>query len=388
MTESDNRMIPPEPPFVTPPLPRPGWDWRPMVVAVVVAMVAAVAVLFIVPAVLGANPVDVLQGKGTDHVQEVRTVQERVVSGGSEVVVAAANKLLPSVVNISAQFGSSGGAIGSGFIYRPDGYIITNNHVVDGATSISVSLQGGSTFDAKVVGTDPETDLAVVKINGNNLPAATLGTSGDLVVGGLAIAAGSPEGFEGSVTSGIISALHRNLDAGQGGSPLLNVIQTDAAINPGNSGGPLANSLGNVVGINTAIISQSGGYEGIGFAIPIDDAKPVFDQLIASGSVIHTWLGITGTTLDQNTARQFSTPVDKGALVRGVIQSTPASKAGIQPGDIIISVDGAQIDSMDTLMVVMRSHQVGDTVSIDLYGGNNELRLDATLEAKPKSVSS
>ncbi len=387
MTETDNAGLPAEPPIAEPGAPRrAGLDWRTIIIAIVAAIFIAVAVLFIVPAAMGANPIRVLQGKGTESVQEVRTVQERVVQGGTEAVVQAAGKLLPSVVNVRVQLGGSGGAIGSGIIYRSDGYITTNNHVVDGATSISVATRDGSTFDGTVVGTDPDTDLAVIKINANNLPAATLGSSADLVQGELAIAAGSPEGFEGSVTSGVISALHRNVDSGGGGASLLNLIQTDAAINPGNSGGPLANALGNVVGVNAAIISQSGGNEGIGFAIPIDDAKPIFDQLIATGSVTHAWLGITGTTLDPSIASQFNTPVDRGALVQSVSLNTPASKAGLQVGDIIVSIDSQQIDSMDTLLSIMRQHKAGDTISIGLYRGNSQLTVTATLEAKPKNA--
>lgn len=388
MTEFDKHEVPPEPPeAATPPRKRAGLDTKTLVVAVVAAILIAAAVLFAVPAILGANPVRVLQGKGTENVQEVRTVQERVVQGGTEAVVAAAQKLLPSVVNIKVNLGSSGGAIGSGIIYRPDGYITTNNHVVEGATSISVSTAAGSTYDASVVGTDPTTDLAVIKINASNLPTATLGSSSDLVQGELAIAAGSPEGFEGSVTAGVISALHRNVDSGSGQPPLLNVIQTDAPINPGNSGGPLANSLGDVVGINTAIISQSGGNEGLGFAIPIDDAKPIFDQLIATGSVTHVWLGITGTTLDSSVASQFNIPVDKGALVQSVVANGPADKAGVQAGDIIVSIDSTQVDSIDTLLAVVIGHKVGDRVSIGLFRGNNQMALTATLEAKPASAT-
>ncbi|OFW59414.1 MAG: hypothetical protein A2W01_00815 [Candidatus Solincola sediminis] len=358
---------------------------RTIVVAAIVSVLIAVAVLFAVPAALGANPIRVLQGKESPQVREVRTVQERVIQGGSEAAVEATNKLLPSVVNINVQLGSQGGGVGSGIIYRPDGYIITNNHVVDGATSISVSVcPTCSSYDGTVVGTDPIMDLAVVKVNANNLPTATLGTSSDLVQGELAIAAGSPEGFQGSVTAGIISALNRNVDSGTGNA-LLNVIQTDAAINPGNSGGPLANSSGDVVGINSAIISQGGGNEGIGFAIPIDDAIPIIDQLIATGSVTHTWLGVTGTTLDSSISAQLNAPTNQGALVESVLEDTPASKAGLEVGDIIIRVDSQQVDSMATLLSVLLRHKVGDKVNLGLYRGSAEVGLEVTLEAKPST---
>jgi serine protease Do len=322
-------------------------------------------------------------------VEQIRTVEERVVQGGQEAVVGAAQKMLPSVVNIEVQISSgfsSGTGIGSGFIYTSDGYIVTNNHVVNGATSIKVSLRDGSTYDAKVVGTDPDTDLGVIKINASDLPQATLGTSADLVVGELAVAVGSPEGFEGSVTSGIISALNRNITISNTES-LYDVIQTDAAINPGNSGGPLGNSLGNVVGINTAIYSQSGGYDGLGFAIPIDSAKPIIDQLISKGSVVHPWLGFTGSTLTPDIAQSYNLPVDTGVLIRRVLANTPAQKAGLQSGDIIVALNGTPIDSMEQFVLELRKYQVGDSVTVDYYRGNDKKQVKATLEEKPQNVS-
>lgn len=387
MTESMNGMqIPPQPPFLSPPPPDRRTPGKIIFMAVVAGILSAVVMMFLLPAILGANPIDVLTNKQhTQTVQEVRTVQERVTQGGQDAVVQAAAKILPSVVNIEVQLSALGGAIGSGLVYRPDGYIVTNNHVVQGASSIKVSLKDGKTFDAKLVGRDPDTDVAVIKINASDLPAATLGTSGDLVVGELAVACGSPEGFDSSITSGIISALNRNVSGGQG-APLVNVIQTDAAINPGNSGGPLVNSLGNVVGINTAIVSQSGGNEGIGFAIPIDDAKPVIDQLIDKGSVVHPWLGVSGSTLDPDTAKSYNLPIDKGAILRSVQANTPASKAGLESGDIIVGVDGNAIDSMDQLVAELRKYKVGDTISIDFYRGNDKKQTTATLEEKPSNM--
>ena len=246
-------------------------------------------------------------------------------------------------------------------------------------------MRDGKTFDARLVGRDPDTDIAVIKIDDSDLPAATLGISGDLVVGELAVACGSPEGFESSVTSGIISALNRNVSGGQG-SPLINVIQTDAAINPGNSGGPLVNSVGDVIGINTAIVSQSGGNEGIGFAIPIDDAKPVIDQLIDKGFVVHAWLGVSGSTLDPDTANRYKLPIDKGAIIRSVQANAPAAKAGLESGDIIIAVDGTVIASMDQLVAELRKRGVGDTVSIEYYRGTDKKQTQATLEEKPSNL--
>lgn len=378
--------VPPAPPITPPPAPRKGGA-RMVIVAVAAGIVAAVAAMFVLPLFFGANPVDVLSGKGSTQVQEIRTVEERVVKAGQEAVVEVANKVLPTVVNIEVTYGGfmGGSGIGSGFIYSPDGYIITNNHVVEGAEKIKVSLRDGSTYEASVVGTDPETDIAVIKISASDLPAATLGTSSDLVVGELAVAVGSPEGFAGSVTSGIISALNRNIYI-PNSQPLLDVIQTDAAINPGNSGGPLCNSVGDVIGINTAIYSQSGGYDGLGFAISIDNAKPVIEQLIAKGSVTHPWLGFSGVSLDPETASSYGLPVDKGAIVRRVYTGTPAAAAGLMAGDIIVAIDGTAVESMDQLMLEIRKRNVGDTVTVTFYRGDEKKEVKAVLEEKPSTM--
>ncbi len=310
---------------------------------------------------------------------------ERVVEGGQAAVVKATQKLMPAVVHIEVTV-TGGTGVGSGSIIREDGYIITNNHVVEGARSIQVSLADGDVQSARVIGTDPDTDLAVIKVDRSGLPVAELGSSASLAVGEVAIAIGSPEGFEQTVTTGIISALHRNLSGSYDSSPLLDVIQTDAAINPGNSGGPLANISGQVIGINTAIVSSSGGNEGIGFAIPIDTAKPVIQQLIDTGKVTHPWLGISGTTLSPEVATRFNLTMDSGALVRSVYSGGPADKAGIQQGDIIVQMDNTQITSMDDLMLFVRSHQVGDKVKIRLYRGSDVKEVEATLAAKPANL--
>jgi serine protease Do len=219
--------------------------------------------------------------------EEVRTVDKVTVSVDQEAVVEVAKEMLPCVVYIEVEFrptmcGLSSSAIGSGFIYSQDGYIVTNNHLIEGSSDIRVSLADGSTYGARLIGGDSDMDLAVLKIDASELPVAELGASSELVVGELAVAIGSPEGFEHSVTSGIISALDRDIYIPPAGPDLRDLIQTDAAINPGNSGGPLCNSLGKVVGINTAIVSESGGYDGIGFAIPIDNVLPVIEELISS----------------------------------------------------------------------------------------------------------
>jgi len=279
--------IPPEPPLHRPPpRRRKRGAGAALLLAVIVGVVVAVGVVFTLPLFFGANPIDVLSGKTGSVTEQAQTVEKTVVTLDQDAVVAAAGQTLPSAVYIEVEFqptfrGVSATGIGSGFIYSPQGYIVTNNHMVEGAYSIEVSLADGSTYAAELVGRDADMDLAVLKIEVSGLPTAKLGTSSDLVVGELAVAIGSPEGFEQSVTSGIVSALGRDIFIPPTGPDLRNLIQTDAAINPGNSGGPLCNSLGEVVGINTAIVSESGGYDGIGFAIPIDDALPVIEQLIA-----------------------------------------------------------------------------------------------------------
>ena len=361
-------------------------------VALLTAIITSLVILVGLPLAFGNNPIDFFKGKAEEKISEVaqenqvseQTV-ERVVAGGKEAVVLASKKTLPAVVNIEVSM-SGGTAIGSGFIIREDGYILTNNHVVEGARTIKVSLLDGKVLDARVIGTDPDNDLAVIKIEQAGLPVAELGKSSDLVVGELAVAMGSPQGFEQSVTSGIISGLHRNLPGSSGSAPLLDVIQTDAAINPGNSGGPLCNASGQVIGINTAIISQSGGYEGIGFAIPIDTARPVADQLINTGKVIHPWLGISGATLTPEVAKQYKLQMDSGALVRTVYPDSPAGKAGLELGDIIVGIDGQEITSMDELVLDIRKHQVGDKVKIKYYRGDELKETEATLTAKPTNL--
>ncbi len=383
--------IPPTPTSPRPPV-RPGgfrpYGLRAMIVAALTASLVTTAVVFSVPLLLGGDPLDVLRGKAeVSTVREVQTVKSDNVLVEQADVAGAASKILPCVVNIEVRTDSgfmSATSVASGFIYGADGYIVTNNHVVEGAGSIKVSVRDGSTYVAEVVGTDPDSDLAVIRIDASGLPAAVLGSSSSLAVGDPAIAVGSPEGFEGSVTSGIISALDRTITI-SGREVLYGVIQTDAAINPGNSGGPLCNIAGEVVGINTAIYSESGGYDGLGFAIPIDSAKPVIEELISRGFVSHPWLGFSGVTLDEGVAERYRLPVSSGAMVRETVSGAPAQKAGLQPGDIIVSIDGAPIDSMEACVAEVRRHAVGDEVELGYYRGGELRHTKAILEEKPRA---
>jgi len=301
---------------------------------------------------------------------------------------AVAAKVVPSVVNIAVEsrdvFGTSS-AVGSGVIIRADGYILTNNHVVEGATKIVVRL-GTIDMTATVVGTDPTSDLAVIKIAKTGLPAATLGSSADLQVGEEVIAVGSPFGLDKTVTSGIVSALHRaNLTQGQSGlTSYTNLIQTDASINPGNSGGALADLSGAVVGINTLILSPSGQLgqsqsAGIGFAIPIDFAKGIADQLVAGKKITHPYLGVSTASVDQAIAQYYDLPVSSGALIQQVSTGSPAEAAGLKVGDIIVRMGGTAIGSSEDVFTAVRAAAIGQKISVEVARGSRTMTMDVTL---------
>jgi len=306
----------------------------------------------------------------------------------TQPIEAVAAKVVPSVVNIAVDirdaFGTSS-AVGSGVIIRSDGYILTNNHVIENASKIVVSL-GTTDLTATVVGADPASDLAVIKIDKTGLPAAVIGESGSLQVGEGVIAVGSPFGLDKTVTSGIVSALHRtNLASGQSGvTSYTNLIQTDAPINPGNSGGALADFSGAVVGINTLILSPAGQLgtsqsAGIGFAIPIDFAKSIADQLIAGKKITHPFLGVSAATVTPQIAQYYSLPVSSGALVQQVTSGSPAATAGIKVGDIIVRIDGQTISTSEDVFAAVRGSKVGQQVQVEVVRGTRHVTLQATL---------
>ena len=249
----------------------------------------------------------------------------------------------------------------SGFIIRKDGLILTNNHVVENAQEITVTLSDKQQYKAKVLGRDPKTDLAVIKIEpAASLPAATLGNSDALRVGDWVMAIGNPFGLSNTVTTGIVSAKGRAIGAG----PYDDFIQTDASINPGNSGGPLFNMAGEVVGINTAIFSQSGGNIGIGFAVPVNLVKNLVPELETKGTVTRGWLGISVQPVTADLARSFGLDKERGALVGDVVPQGPADKAGIKRGDVIVSYDGKKLDDSSALPALVAATPVGKTVSV------------------------
>ena len=273
----------------------------------------------------------------------------------------------------------------------PDGgtYILTNNHVVEGADKITVRDATGKSYPAKLVGRDPETDIAVLEVD-VAIPAIDLGDSGDLVVGQSVVAIGSPYGLEHTVTSGVVSALGRSLpDFSDSGNayPLVDVIQTDAAINPGNSGGALVDSRGRLVGINTAIYSDSGSNGGIGFAVPVNTAVRVGNQLVEGGEINHPFIGVIGSTLTEELAAEKKLSAKEGAYVAEIAKGSGAEKAGVKVDDVVVAVDGTPIRSMDDLILQIRRKQVGDEVTITVSRDGKEMDLKVTVGDKPAEFS-
>jgi Do/DeqQ family serine protease len=281
------------------------------------------------------------------------------------------------------QFGNPGqqrkyksSALGSGVIVSGDGYILTNNHVVKGADEIKVTLYDKREFKGKVVGTDPRTDLAVVKIDARNLPTLTFGESGKMKTGDLVLAIGNPFGLNQTITMGIVSAVGRS---NIGLADYEDFIQTDAAINPGNSGGALVNASGELIGINTAIYSTSGGYMGIGFAIPSDMAKVVLDNIIKHGKVIRGWLGVSIQDLTPDLAKGLGIKETAGALVSGVETGSPADKAGLKRGDLITGIDAKKIDDSTSLRNIIASTAPGTKVEVRIVRNGKEQTVTAVL---------
>jgi len=270
--------------------------------------------------------------------------------------------------------------LGSGVIVSPDGYLLTNNHVVEGASDIEVQLSDGRQAHAKLVGTDPETDLAVLKVQLDKLPVVRLGDVKKLQVGDVVLAIGNPFNVGQTVTSGIVSALGRNQ---LGINTFENFIQTDAAINPGNSGGALVDVNGNLVGINTAIYSRSGGNLGIGFAIPVDTARLVMESLIREGRVTRGWIGVEPRNLTPELAETFRLPVKQGVLITGVLQDGPAAKAGVRPGDVVVSVAGSAVADTAQLLNAVASLKPRADAVITVQRGDKTVPLTVTVAQRP-----
>ena len=328
---------------------------------------------------VGGEPA-VLPGLSVSAV--VRQVRPAVVQISNEKLVASG----------SSQAVPREAGVGSGVIYDARGYILTNHHVIVGAQRLTVALPDGRRVNGKLVGSDRETDLAVVKIEGQNLPVARLGRSSELEVGDWVIAIGNALGLKGgpTVTVGVVGALGRAVQepasGGQPGPFLYDLIQTDAAINPGNSGGPLVNLQGEVVGINTLVAGVvEVGYQaqGIGFAIAIDTAKPIADELVATGRVIHPYIGIAHRWLSPALAAQLNIDEPYGELVVQVIAGSPAARAGLKTGDVIVSLDGTKLTEESALGRLVKSRKPGTTITLEILRNNRPLTVRLTLGEKP-----
>ncbi len=326
-----------------------------------------------------------------------RTTDVDLLDAYSNAVIGVAEQVSPAVVNIEVNRGANGngqsarrsrfpserrGGTGSGFIFTPDGFILTNSHVVHGAASLDVTLSDGREFKAQPVGDDPATDLAVIRIDGGSLIAAALGDSSKVRVGQVAIAIGNPYGFQTTVTAGVVSALGRSLRT-DSGRLVDNVIQTDAALNPGNSGGPLVNSRGEVIGVNTAVILPA---QGICFALAINTAKFVASHLLKSGRVKRSYIGVGGqdAPILRRIARVHDLPAERGVLVVSIEPQSPAQRAGLIEGDVIIGFADQPIETVDALQRLLSDQQVGVRSPISIIRRNDKLTLHVTpQEAKP-----
>ena len=331
-------------------------------------------------------------------------VSQTSLSNYSDTAVYAANKILPSIVGITVEYNvnslismfgnrnqtNTATATGSGIIISEDGYILTNNHIVSSssdedyyevssATKVTVKLFNDDTeYEAQIVGTDEQTDLAVIKIDKTDLPKAEFADSDNIKVGEFAMAVGNPLGMESSITCGVVSAVNRKITDTDGNTYTL--IQTDAAINAGNSGGALVNSEGQVIGINTLKL-QGEGIEGMGFAIPINSTEDVTSQLIQYSKVRRPYIGITGMDLDEETANANNLVV--GVYVKAVDDFSAAEKGGVKPGDVIIEADGQKITTMDELNEIKNKHQIGDTMTLKVNRDGQERDLTITLAEQP-----
>jgi Do/DeqQ family serine protease len=272
--------------------------------------------------------------------------------------------------------------LGSGVIVSADGYLLTNNHVIEGADDIEVQLSDGRQARAKVVGADPETDVAVLKISLDKLPVITFGNADAVQVGDVVLAIGNPFGVGQTVTSGIVSALGRNQ---LGINTFENFIQTDAAINPGNSGGALVDANGNLLGINTAIYSRTGGSLGIGFAIPVSTARLVMEGLISEGQVRRGWIGVEPRDLTPEIAETFNLPVKQGVLITGVLQNGPAAKGGMRPGDVVVKVAETPVTNTVQLLAAVAALKPQTPATIGIQRGDKAMELKVVVAQRPKS---
>lgn len=313
----------------------------------------------------------------------------KVIELEQSQIIDVAERVSPAVVRISTTqivsdlfFSYETSGLGSGYLISSDGEIVTNNHVVSDAKKITVTLSDGSEYDATIIGTDPSSDIALIKIDGKDLPYLSFGDSSTLKVGQSVIAIGNPYGLDHTVTTGVISALERSLTFDDG-TTLVGVIQTDAAINPGNSGGPLLTLTGDVIGMNTAIQQSA---QGIGFAISSSTIIKVISDIKLFGKVVWPFLGISGVSITDDIAKRNNLPTNKGVLIVSVYPGTSAANAGLKSYDIITKFDGNDVTSVQEITKYLRQHNVGDKVKIEIYRDNKKMELEIILMEKPSSI--
>jgi serine protease DegQ len=369
------------------------------------AVTVAVAVLFVVATL---KPEWLAREARTPAVVSIATVPPMPAGSVSGVgYAAAARRAAPAVVSVTAskaaprnlpsddpffrhffgdrairQHGEQQIGLGSGVIISADGYLLTNNHVIEGASDIEIQLADGREAQAKLIGSDPETDVAVLKISLDKLPVVTLGDVDQLQVGDVVLAIGNPFNVGQTVTSGIVSALGRNQ---LGINTFENFIQTDAAINPGNSGGALVDASGNLVGINTAIYSRSGGSLGIGFAIPVSTARLVMEGLIKDGVVTRGWIGVEPRDLTPEFAANFKLPVKEGVLITGVLADGPASAGGMRPGDVVVKIGSNRVANTRQLLDAVAALKPQTETVIAVQRGEKALDLKVTVAQRPRA---
>jgi serine protease DegQ len=370
------------------------------------ASTLCLAALFVV-ATLRPDLLPRLAGKNNNNVVLLREAATQAGAPGAGTYAEAAKKAMPAVVNIYTSKAvrsrnpllddsilrryfpelaerapaRRATSLGSGVIVAPEGYVLTNHHVVDGADDIEVVLADGRELHARIKGVDPESDLAVLKADGENLPSITFGTMEHLQVGDVVLAIGNPFGFGNTVTLGIVSALGRNH---LGINRFEDFIQTDAAINPGNSGGALVDTSGNLIGINSTIFSQSGGSMGIGFAIPVSLARTVLAQIIKDGAVTRGWLGVEPQTITREAAQALALARTDGGLVRALQRDGPADRAGIQVRDVVVEIGGKPTPDVPQLLARIAELTPGSNARVKVFRDGRSLDLDVVVAKRPR----
>ncbi len=379
--------VPPQPPRPSAPEPAPGGPKTGLIAFVSAFLGTALAIgAAFAFGLFGdqSEPIAAVTTTTTTAAQAVEfDIPQIDVAVADTEIAAIAAQALPSIVRVEVINSATLVGTGSGVVFRQDGYIITNNHVVDDADNVRVVFFDGRSYQASVVGTDPLTDLAVLQIEVSGLPSVAFATADSVTIGDLAVAVGSPLGLQGgpTVTSGIVSALGRDLQVSSS-TRLFGLLQTDAPINRGSSGGALLDGSGDLIGITTALAASDVGAEGLGFAVPVGVVAEIVDDLIADGDVAHAYLGIRGEDAMESIADGAIVPV--GALITSLANDSAIGSAGASTGDVITGVDGAPIRTMTELVALMRTYRAGETISVTIDRDGDELQIEMVLDRRPE----